>query len=103
MRKHTQSPAQAREGLPNQPCIRAVLGLPTKLRDAGLRFIRRNKVTEQGHVSPHCLKAHLITKAYEFHVSERQIRQLKTLFKSRVGYQGYYLDAGKLRKVPVRV
>jgi len=29
---------------------------------------------------------------------KRKIEELKSLFKSKIGYDGYYLDSGKLKR-----
>lgn len=84
-----------------QPCVKSILNseLPAKIKVEMNKFISRNIIKECGRVAPNCLKAHLIKTAKAHGFPEEKINSLKKLFKSKVGFNGYYLDAGKLKRV----
>ena len=84
-----------------QPCIRAVkrANLPNKLKQELEKFIERNKLPDCDKVSPHCLKAHMVHTAKKLRLRGKEIESLKTLFRARIGYKGFYLDAGELKRV----
>lgn len=84
-----------------QACVKAVhkAKLPETFKRDLDRFIYRNIIPECGRISPHCLKAYMIKKAKQKGFSERFVERVKGLFKGKVGYEGYFLDNGRLRKV----
>ncbi|MDP4039676.1 MAG: hypothetical protein Q8P57_03800 [Candidatus Pacearchaeota archaeon] len=94
-----------REGLPDsvksQACVQAIFksDIPAEIKKEMHFFILRNTLQDCGKVPPNCLKAHLIKTAKTTGVSPKKISSLRNLFKAKVGYKGYYLDNGKLKKV----
>lgn len=84
-------------GLNSQSCVRIIrkAELPVILRAETEQFISRNVLPDCGRVAPNCLKAFMIKTAQKMGL-ENLIPNLKSLFKSKVGYEGYYLDGGKL-------
>lgn len=99
--KFVQRPKGASSPLESQPCVRAVrnANLDPKLKKEIDLFIIRNILPDCGRVPPNCLKAHIIRTAKSLGFPGKKIVELEGLFKSDVGYRGYYLDAGKLKKV----
>ena len=97
--KNKQNSACALFSLDNQPCVKAFRNskFPKEYKKEIEMFISRNVLPDCGRVPPNCLKAHMIKTAKEFHLNK--IPQIKKLFRSRIGFKGYYLDAGKLRRV----
>lgn len=84
-----------------QPCVNAVrrARLPKELKKEIKSFIQRNTLEDCGKVPPNCLKAHMIKTAIHMGMNQNKITQISRLFKSKIGFNGYYLDAGKLRRV----
>jgi len=87
--------------LARQSCVKAIITtkLHPKLRSEMERFISQNTISDCNKVAPNCLKAHLIKTAKRLRLPSKKINYLKSLFKSKIGYMGYYLDDGKLKKV----
>ena len=87
--------------LEEQPCVRAVRNacLPLKLHAELEGFIQRNLLTDCWRVPPNDLKANMVKTAKKLGLKKRIISRLKRLFKSKLGYKGYYLDAGELKRV----
>jgi len=92
---------KATNSLEKQACVKAIRKaiLPKDLRKEMESFISRNVLPDCGRVPPNCLKAHLVKKAKEIGLGVKKVNSIKKLFKAKIGYEGYYLDAGKLRKV----
>lgn len=86
-----------------QPCVIAVrkAKLLPELKTEVEGFIKRNVLLDCGRVPPRCLKAHIVKTAKKIGLSEKRIYFLKKLFRARIGWNGYYLDAGKLRRVDI--
>jgi hypothetical protein len=99
--KHNLSGRNAAFSLENQPCVRAIRNAPfnPKLKKELEEFIKRNTLPDCGLVSPNCLKAHMIKKAKDLKIKDKKISGMKSLFRAKLGYDGYYLDSGKLRRV----
>ena len=91
-----ESPSLAR-----QPCVKAIISanLPPSLRRELEAFIQRNILSDCIRVPPNCLKAHIIKTARKLNMTEKKVNELKKLFRSKIGYDGYYLDAERLRRV----
>lgn len=89
------------KNIAGQACVRAILSsnLPGNIKEEMKKFILRNIIPDCQRVSPHCLKAHLINTSISMGLSDKEVEKTKNLFRARVGYEGYYLDAGKLKKV----
>ncbi|NCN99260.1 hypothetical protein CO155_00880 [Candidatus Pacearchaeota archaeon CG_4_9_14_3_um_filter_35_19] len=86
-------------GAAQQACIKSVLNLRNPaLRKRMISFIKRNLIPDCQRVAPNCLKAHLLNEAKSLKLPKRKIEELKSLFKSKIGYDGYYLDSGKLKR-----
>jgi hypothetical protein len=87
--------------LENQTCIRAIKksDLSYDFKKDLLKFAKRNIIPECGRVSPNCLKAYMIKKAKLKHFRSTRLEKLKNLFRSKIGYKGYFLDAGKLNHI----
>ena len=83
--------------LNKQTCVRIMRKseLPIILKAETEQFIARNILPDCGRVPPNCLKAFMIKTAQKMGL-ENLIPNLKSLFKAKVGYEGYYLDGGKL-------
>ena len=86
-----------------QSCVIAVrkANLPVTLKIETEHFIERNIIPDCGRVAPNCLKAFMIKTAQKMRLN-RIIPKVKALFRSKVGYDGYFLDAGKLCHVDFR-
>ncbi len=86
--------------LNRQSCVKAFrsANLPIILKSEGEQFINRNILSDCGRVAPNCLKAFLISTAKKMRAI-KLIPHIKNLFKSEIGYKGYYLDAGNLRHI----
>ena len=84
-----------------QPCVQALKNspLPLGLKLEGFNFIKRNILEDCNIVPPRCLKAHLVKKAQNLGFGEKEMKSVKSLFRAKIGFQGYYLDNGKLKKV----
>ncbi len=84
-----------------QACVIAVrkADIPYELKKEAERFISRNVLPDCGRVPPNCLKAHLLNTASRLGLGKDSLIKLKNLFKSKIGFKGYYLDNGKLRRV----
>lgn len=82
-----------------QACVKAVFKskLPSKIKEEAMHFISRNILPDCGRVAPNCLKAHLIKSAKEMNLHDK-ISYIDGLFKADIGFNGYYLDSGKLKK-----
>lgn len=72
--------------------------LPLILKAETEKFIERNLIPECGRVSPNCLKAFMIKTAQRMGLN-RIVPYLSNMFKSNIGYRGYFLDQGKLFRV----
>lgn len=83
-----------------QACVIALrrADLPIIVKSEAEQFIQRNILQDCGRVPPNCLKAFLV-KTIKKMGMENIIPYAKNLFKSKVGYNGYYLDAGNLYRV----
>ena len=83
-----------------QACVVAVrkAELPPILKAEAEQFIERNVLPDCGRVPPNCFKAFIIWTAKRMGLT-KLIPYVKRLFKSRVGYEGYYLDRGELFRV----
>lgn len=90
-----------KNSLERQSCVKAVkrAKLPLPLRKEINAFIQRNVLSDCGRVPPNCLKAHMIKTARKLKLNDNKISDLKKLFRAEVGYEGYYLDSGRLRRV----
>ncbi len=86
--------------LDRQSCVRVLRQsrLPVILKVEAERFIERNILQDCGRVPPNCLKAFMIKTAQKMGL-QRIIPYVKNMFKSKIGYDGYYLDGGKLFRV----
>lgn len=84
-----------------QACVKATFNnsLSLKLRKEAYKFISRNIIPDCQRVAPNCLKAHLIKTATKLKLSKNKLDNIKNLFKSKIGYKGYYLDSGKLKHI----
>lgn len=95
-------PANAilRDEVNRQSCVRVMResDLPVILKAETEMFIERNTLPDCGRVPPNCLKAFMIKTAQRMGLN-RIIPYVKSLFRARVGYEGYYLDNGKLFRV----
>jgi hypothetical protein len=83
-----------------QSCVRIVRksSLPLLLKAETEKFIERNTLPDCGMVPPNCLKAFMINTAQKMGLN-RIIPYVKTMFKAKIGYEGYYLDRGQLFRV----
>lgn len=90
----------SRGNLNRQSCVRLIRksNLPIILRAETEQFISRNILSDCGRVAPNCLKAFMIKTAQKMGL-KNLIPNLKSLFKSKIGYDGYFLDGGKLFRV----
>jgi len=85
----------------SQSCVIAIResNLPTELKEEMGLFAQRNTLQDCGRVPPNCFKAHLIKTAKKLEINSEKIDFLKRLIKGKIGYKGYYLDKGKLKRV----
>ena len=85
----------------SQSCVIAIResDLPSRLKDEMSSFAQRNALQDCGRVPPNCFKAHLIRTAKKIGLTSEKIDFLKRLIKGKIGYKGYYLDKGKLKRV----
>ena len=83
----------------NQACVKAFrkADFPQEYKKNIEKFISRNVIPDCGRVAPNCLKAHMIKTAKKFGL--KNIDKIKGLFRARVGFNGFYLDGEKLRRV----
>jgi len=90
-----------KNSLESQSCVKAVkkANLHPILRKELNAFIQRNILPDCGRVPPNCLKAHMIKTARKLKLNDNKISDLKKLFRAEVGYEGYYLDKGELKRV----
>jgi hypothetical protein len=90
----------SRDYLNRQPCVIALRksNLPLIIKSEAEQFINRNILLDCGRVPPNCLKAFLINTAKKMCLS-KIIPDIKQLFRSQIGYYGYYLDNGNLRHI----
>lgn len=72
--------------------------LPVLVKAQAEQFIERNILIDCGRVPPNCLKAFLVSTVKRMGL-HHMIPYVKGLFRSEVGYEGYYLDAGNLYHV----
>lgn len=86
--------------LNRQSCVRVLRKskLPVILKAEAEKFIERNTLQDCGRVPPNCLKAFMVRTAQKMGL-RRIIPYVKSMFKSTIGYEGYYLDGGKLFRV----
>src|SRR3989344_3491855 len=86
-----------RKYLDRQSCVLAVrrAELPPILKAEVEQFIERNVLPDCGRVPPNCLKAFMVWTAQKMGLA-RLVPYIKNLFRSSVGFQGYFLDSGKL-------
>ncbi len=91
---------KSRSYLNRQSCVLAFRksNLPLILKSEGEQFINRNILSDCGRVPPNCLKAFLINTTKKMGLI-KLIPHIKNLFRSEIGYRGYYLDAGNLRHI----
>lgn len=91
---------QLRKYTDRQTCVRALrrANLPLILKSEAEQFINRNILPDCGRVPPNCLKAFLIRTVNKMGLSNL-VPYVKKMFRSSIGYNGYYLDAGNLRHV----
>ena len=91
----------APHSLETQECVIAVkkAKMPSNLKKELYAFINRNILPDCGRVPPNCLKAHMIKTAQNIHLPNNEILRLKDLFEADIGYNGWYLDAGRLKRV----
>ncbi len=84
-----------------QPCVKSIINnnLNYNLKKEMFLFIKRNTLQDCGKVPPNCLKAHLIKTARKLKLPAKRLTYLKNLFRAKLGYMGYYLDSGKLKKI----
>jgi len=82
----------------NQPCIKALEKgrLSLILKKELDEYIARN-LLDENFINPCCLKAHLLVTARKMGYSDIRLNNLMKLFRSKLGHNGFYLDAGKLR------
>lgn len=94
------NPNEIMSNLNRQSCVRIVRKskLPIILKAEAEKFIERNMLQDCGRVPPNCLKAFMVRTAQKMGL-QRIIPYVKSMFKSRIGYDGYYLDGGKLFRV----
>ena len=85
----------------SQSCVIAIResNLPSELKEEMRLFAQRNTLPDCGRVPPNCFKAHLIKTAKKIGINRNKIDFLKRLIKGKIGYKGYYLDKGKLKRV----
>jgi len=81
----------------NQSCVKALYNsnLPLKFKNEGFKFVKRNLISDCNKVAPSCFKAHLLKTAEKFKINSDKVNNL---FKSKIGFNGYYLDNEKLKK-----
>jgi|SRR3989344_28390 len=86
--------------LSRQSCVRTIRksSLPVILKVEAEKFMERNILPDCGLIPPNCLKAFMIKTAQKMGL-KNIIPNLKSLFKAEIGYDGYYLDGGKLFRV----
>ena len=89
-----------RNYLSRQACVIAIrkAELPPILKAETEQFIQRNVLPDCGRVPPNCLKAFMIKTAQRMGLA-RIVPYVKSLFKSKIGYEGYFLDGGKLLRI----
>ncbi len=89
-----------RKYIDRQACVLAVRNaeLPIIVKAETEQFIQRNILQDCGRVAPNCLKAFIINTIKKMEL-DNMIPYVQKLFKSNIGYKGYYLDAGKLCRV----
>ena len=83
-----------------QACVRAIFRarFSREIEKEAEKFISRNILADCGKVPSCCLKYHLIRIAKKFRISKSKIASIKNIFKSELGHNNYYLDAGELKK-----
>lgn len=94
------SPNEILNNLNRQSCVRVLRQsrLPVILKVEAEKFIERNTLQDCGRVPPNCLKAFMVKTAQKMGL-QRIIPYVKSMFKAKIGYEGYYLDGGKLFRV----
>lgn len=86
-----------RKYIARQACVVAVrrAELPPVFKAEVERFIERNVLTDCGRVPPNCLKAFMVKTAQRMGLT-KLVPYVKSLFRSDIGFKGYFLDSGKL-------
>lgn len=86
--------------LNRQSCVRTIRqsNLPVILKAEAEKFMQRNALADCGRVPPNCLKAFMVNTAKRMGLI-RIIPYVMSLFRAKIGYDGYYLDNGKLFRV----
>ncbi len=89
-----------RKHVDSQSCVIAFrkAELPIVFNAEVEQFIERNVLLDCGRVPPNCLKAFMIGTAQRMGLT-KLVPYIKNLFKSDVGFKGYFLDGGKLFRV----
>lgn len=95
-------PDEIRNNLARQACVRLMResSLPLLLKAQTEQFIERNVLADCGKVPPNCLKAFMIKTAQKMGL-HHVVPYVKKLFRSKVGYNGYFLDSGKLFRADI--
>jgi len=83
-----------------QDCVIAIRQsrLPIILKAEAEKFIGRNILSDCGRIPPNCFKAFIVKTAQKMGL-DKIVPNVKKMFKSDIGYNGYFLDSGKLFKV----
>jgi hypothetical protein len=86
--------------LAKQPCVIAVrkADLPPIMKAEAELFIHRNILPDCGRVPPNCFKAFLIKTAQRMGL-RNIVPSIHHLFRANVGFNGYYLDGGQLKRI----
>ena len=81
------------------------VSLPSDLFDELESFAQRNSIIGEGagleaiQICMRCLKAHIIVKVNELHISQNSALFLIGHFHSKTGHNGYYLDNAKVKEI----
>lgn len=86
-----------RKNVDRQACVIAIrrAELPPIFKAEVEQFIDRNVLPDCGRVAPNCLKAFMVKTAHRMGLT-KVIPYVKKLFRSDIGFKGYFLDSGKL-------
>ncbi len=89
-----------RKHVDSQSCVIAFrkAELPIIFNAEVEQFIERNVLPDCGRIAPNCLKAFMVGTAQRMGLV-KIIPHITKLFKSDVGFRGYFLDGGKLFQV----